>query len=195
MSSIFRAYDKLLVKYPLPTKAITGFILSGSGDIIAQKLDSTPDELFILDKQRTMTYACFGSFWTGPVNHHWLPRLQAMFPGKSYASTLKKVFVQQAIWNPIAFMPAFYLAYGTGMGLGWEGTLNKARNEYSTSLIECWKIWVPTTMVVFRMPERFQSVTMAATNIVWNSRLSWISATEKRKVKQNSSDNNNNSTV
>ena len=198
------AYASLLKRYPLSTKTATGFVLSGLGDVTAQRLervadggegedggegggrlrDKGKDKDKAWDARRTLTFASFGATWTGPVNHAWLPVLARMFPGAAWSQTIKRVAVQQLAWNPVAFMPAFYAAYGLGMGLSLEQTLDKARREYATALVACWQIWIPTTLVVFRFPEVYQSVAMSLMNLVWNTRLSWVSSTEARRKRR-----------
>ena len=38
------------------------------------------------------------------------------------------------------------VAYGLGFNLGVEGTLEKARREYVSSLVACWQIWFPASV-------------------------------------------------
>jgi len=61
-----------------------------------------------LDKRRLAVFAGFGAFWTGVVNSYWLPYLNTLIPGTQHKHTAAKVLVQQLLWNPTCFMPAFY---------------------------------------------------------------------------------------
>jgi len=191
------AYLGLLSSRPLATRTATGFFMSGAGDLIAQVLESDFSDRkknAKMDIRRFCVFAFFGAFWTGPVNSTWLPILNRLVDGNrlfsktlsntasssSVLATMVKVAIQQLAWNPLAFMPAFYCAYGLGYGLGLQGTLDKAKPEYWTSLVACWQIWVPGSFIAFRFSTQYQSVVMAVMNLIWNTRLSWESHKRRR---------------
>ena len=189
-------YEASLRSRPLLTKAATGLTLSSTGDLLAQYAEAHNAGEAFLDRynpRRTAVFGGFGSLWTGPVNHFYLPRLIAMFPdpsktavagaavsrAASWAATAKRVAFQQLVFNPFVFMPTFFTVYGVGMGLTLAELETKFRREYANAMVECWRVWVPTTLVVFRLPERYQSVTMAVVSLAWNARLSWLSSETK----------------
>jgi hypothetical protein len=173
-------YLHLLSTRPLLTKACTGFVFSGLGDLLAQRMEKKPHESFSLDARRFGVFSLFGAFWTGPVNHRWLPILHSLSPARTLTSTAKKTLVQQLLWNPVAFLPAFYCAYGLGYGMTPAQVWDKAGREYPSTLVACWQIWFPSSFFALMFPERYQSVIMALMNLAWNARLSFESSRHAR---------------
>ena len=159
-----------------------GFVTAGTGDVIAQAVERSPEEsLFPLDRRRMAVFSIFGATWTGLVNSAWLPLLNRVVPGTRLRDIGSRVAIQQLWWNPVFFMPCFYCAYGLGYNLGWHGTLDKARREYWSSLVACWQIWFPSSFVAFCFPPQHQSIIMAVMNLVWNARLSMESSAKRWK--------------
>ncbi|GBG30206.1 Mpv17-like protein 2 [Hondaea fermentalgiana] len=171
---MFRAYMSALEARPLLVKTLTGAGTAMVGDVMAQKVKSGGEEP--LDLQRLAAFTAFGAMWTGPVNHKWLAFLESKYPKTGGTLNLaKKVFVQQGLWSPIVYLPAFFVVNNALRGRGVDGIVEDMQERFWPTYISCLAFWIPTNTLVFaRVPEPLQSVTMAGINCVWNTLLSFV---------------------
>ena len=180
---VFSPYNTALHSRPLLTKSLTGLVLAGTGDLVAQnfeKRNGATKSLISSNRdpfRRFLVFASFGMLWTGPFNHYWLRYLARRFP----ADAGRKVFVQKLavddlIWNPVVYFPVFFSFNGYFLGLSREEFVSWVKRDYVSNLIWCYIVWGPTTAVMFsKIPEHLQSVFMAGLSLGWNSFLSWKS--------------------
>lgn len=180
---VFKPYNDALKSKPLLTKSLTGFVLAGSGDLIAQKIErqSSKQKSSIASNrdpfQRFLVFACFGFIWTGPFNHTWLGFLARQFPPDGGRQKfLQKMFVHHMLWNPFIYFPVFFSFLGAGFGLTRPEFESWVKRDYFPNLMWCYIVWGPTTAIIFqRVPEHLQSVLMSALSLGWNTFLSWRS--------------------
>jgi protein Mpv17 len=55
-----------------------------------------------LDLLRTLRMASYGLLISGPTLHYWFNFISKVFPKKDVVNTLKKMFLGQAVYGPIA---------------------------------------------------------------------------------------------
>jgi protein Mpv17 len=180
--NLFQPYNNALKTKPLLTKSLTGVVLAGSGDLIAQrfeKVSGRPKSSILAGRdpwRRFFAFAAFGCLWTGPFNHFWLAYLARRFPVGGSSMLLKKLFVQHMLWNPIVYLPVYFSFNGLLLGMNKDELIVWVKRDYWPMLVWCWIVWIPTTAFVFqRIPEHLQSVFMAGLSLGWNSFLSWKS--------------------
>ena len=89
-----RRYDQTLQKRPLITQCITAGTLSALGDIVAQQVFEKPDSH---NFSRTLKMTCFGFFYYAPLISRWMVLAEKLFPGRSPASLMKKIIMDQTI--------------------------------------------------------------------------------------------------
>jgi len=184
-TTLFVPYNNALKRRPLLTKAMTGLVLAGSGDLIAQRFEKTSSgahkkSSIASDRdplRRFLVFASFGFIWTGPFNHYWLGYLARKFPPNAGTEALvKKMLVHHFLWNPFVYFPVFFSFNGFFLGLNRAEFEEWVRRDYFSNLMWCYIVWGPTTAIIFRtVPEHLQSVFMSALSLGWNSFLSWKS--------------------
>jgi Mpv17 / PMP22 family len=177
----FTPYNNALKSRPLLTKSLTGLTLAGSGDIIAQTIEARKgaQKSSITHNRdpfrRFIAFATFGCLWTGPFNHYWLGYLARRFPPEAgQKAFLQKMFLHHMIWNPFIYFPFLFGYNGLLLGLSKSDFEEWVKREYFSSLMWCYVVWGPTTVIVFKkVPEHLQSAFMASLSLGWNSFLSW----------------------
>ena len=81
---VFRAYDRLLIRYPMPTKMLTTGFLFGLGDFLCQNIQQKDSPKFNLDMKRLARFSFLGCFLVTPILNlqygYVLPRFAAATP-------------------------------------------------------------------------------------------------------------------
>jgi hypothetical protein len=178
-------YNDQMVKAPLRTKALSGLAAGTVGDSLTQHLERSSSDVgdrAAFNWRRLAGFSTFGLFWTGAFNHYWLRILNERVP-----RLLPKLAIQHGVVNPFLYLPLFYFWQGTAAGLDIRGVESLIRSKYTETLGTTWIVWIPVTAVVFHaVPERFQSVTFAGINVVWNSIISLIANRNSLKTSSSS---------
>ena len=98
-NKMFRFYNSLLLKYPLPTKMVTSGFLFGIGDTLCQYIEQYKKDSFVLNFSRMARFSFFGCFMAAPVlNFHYGTILQKISPLTTPMATLKKVAFDQTFF-------------------------------------------------------------------------------------------------
>jgi hypothetical protein len=183
-NNLLHPYTNALRTNPLVTKSLTGVVLAGTGDLIAQRFEKTNvgrsnNPIFAQRNpwHRLAVFAAFGCLWTGPFNHYWLAYLAKRFPANGGTKILmKKLLVHHLVWNPVVYLPVYFGFNGLLLGMKRIEFEQWVRRDYVSMLVWCWIVWIPTTAVMFHhVPEHLQSVLMAGLSLGWNAFLSWKS--------------------
>lgn len=166
-------FNQLLRTRPLLTKSLTGACLAGTGDIITQTYE-TKHEFSVDPLRRWLGFCTFGALWTGIINHYWLGYLARRFPKSAGApSLLAKLFIQQALWNPLVYLPLYFSYFSVFNGRSRQEAVEWVRKDYWDTLKWCWVVWLPINGFIFMVAERYQSILMSLISLAWNSFLSW----------------------
>ena len=103
---MFRGYNVLLTKYPLPTKMVTSGFLFGVGDVVCQLIEQKDKKSIRIDKARLGKFSFFGCFLGAPIlSFHYGRVLQWITPKTTPLATLAKVSFDQLVFAP------FFLTY------------------------------------------------------------------------------------
>jgi hypothetical protein len=78
MYSLFRAYNSILHKYPLPITSLTTGACYGAGDYLAQKVEMKQGKRTEIDKHRLAMFTLFGTFLGGPIYYAWFNKIDKM---------------------------------------------------------------------------------------------------------------------
>ena len=142
---LLKLYKTSLSHSPILTKSLTSLTGFTLGDILAQNYQNTST----FDYKRTLRMGMFGFLLHGPTGHYFYNKLDLIFPGTSAATVIKKVLIDQTIWNPI-----FGLMYFTYLNVTTEPDAtklkNKIINDLPTAVTASWSVWVPAHAVNFR---------------------------------------------
>ena len=172
---MFRFYNRLLTKYPLPTKMVTSGVLFGLGDIICQGIEQNKSEKFKLDITRLNRFLFFGCFLGGPVlSFHYSTVLQWISTKTTPLAILSKVAFDQT------FFATFFLSYiFLGMPLLEGKKLEEAKEGVKEkiwpTLLANWKIWPAVQFLNFYLiPVKFHLLVVNSVSVFWNAYISWM---------------------
>lgn len=161
-------YGRLLRERPLATKAVTSCVLVAAGDAITQ--------VALEDRfqwRRAANMAVIGGLVVGPSLHAWYGLLGTRIAAKGLRGAVMRLAIDQTVFAPV-FIGVFFTALHT-----LDGTLHELpavlRNNYKTTLVANWKLWVPANLINFAVvPPPFQVLFANAVGLVWNCYLSYV---------------------
>ena len=168
-TGLWAKYLESLEKRPLTTKAITSGILTFGADMICQLV--FPDDAHIaktrgireaeekekdikfgvldefklrtsmMDWKRTVIFSTIGVCYIGPVLHFWYGYLMTAFSGTGMAVTLKRLFLDQALFAPMLIAGIF--ANGCILEGRPEHIPEKLRKDWPPTIVANVTVWVP----------------------------------------------------
>ena len=172
---MFRWYNGMLHKYPLPTKMITSGFLFGLGDVICQKIEQSNKDKFVVDKKRLARFSFFGCFMGAPVlNFHYGTILQWVSPKTTPLATLAKVTVDQTLFAPF-FITYIFMTLPLMEGKTLEDGKKSVREKLWPSLLTNWKVWPLVQFLNFYLiPLRYHLLVVNTVAVWWNAYMSWM---------------------
>ena len=111
-----------------------------------------------LDVQRTVAFTAFGFAWMGAAQYYIYVRLfDALLPAKTALTAAAKVGLDQFVYVPFVFFPAFYLIDSKIRGEGSEGVgtlISAASDRYYREIwrtcVDTWPFSICAQFVGFR---------------------------------------------
>ncbi|KAH9955326.1 hypothetical protein BGW80DRAFT_1395212 [Lactifluus volemus] len=174
MASLFRSFNKLLLKRPLATQCVTSAVLFASSDIIAQQaIESKGKEH---DFSRTARLTFFGGCLFGPPASKWfafLNRLRFATPTKA---VIYRTWLDQTIMAPVV-VGWFFTSMSLMEGKGSSGVVDSLKTTYAPTLMRAWMVFTPSQIINFMLvPPQFRFVFIGVVNLIWNTYLSFVNA-------------------
>ncbi|KAD4584058.1 hypothetical protein E3N88_21659 [Mikania micrantha] len=162
-------YLSLLEAYPVWTKAITSALLTFIGDLICQVLiDKVPS----LDLKRVSLFTFLGMVLVGPTLHFWYLYLHKLVTTTGAIGAFVRLIVDQFIFAPV-FIGVFLSTLVTLEGRPSQ-VLSKLKQEWVSSVIANWQLWIPFQFLNFRfVPQQFQVLAANFIALIWNVILSY----------------------
>lgn len=162
-------YLSLLEAYPVWTKAVTSALLTFVGDLICQVvIDRVPS----LDLKRVSLFTFLGLVLVGPTLHFWYLYLSKLVTMTGASGAFLRLIVDQFLFAP-AFIGVFLSALVTLEGRPSQ-VLPKLQQEWMSSIIANWQLWIPFQFLNFRfVPQQFQVLAANFIALVWNVILSY----------------------
>lgn len=171
----WKAYNRSLDLYPVPTKAITSFCGWFLGDFITQTM-LTKGHPF--DFNRSIIISSFGLFFHGPVGHvvygtsvkddssdiieactkavfsffFWLvdqDNLDLIIVGTGPWEVVAKICIDQFLWCPV-FMMCYFSYLGILNGHSVALIAAQIQQDLFTAVTTSWKIWPLAHAIQFR---------------------------------------------
>lgn len=146
----WNAYNVALETDPLIVKSVTAGVILGAADVAGQALENslndTPKEL---DVARAARFAVFGLVLQAPWNHFYYLLLDGQIPPteEPFSETnIIKVVIDQFVQAPI-FTVLIFAFLGLLEGKGLAEIQQKLKNDYPTTIVDNWKLWVPATII------------------------------------------------
>lgn len=180
--AILSLYTNSLRKHPRITNSITTGFLFGSGDIIAQVLDTSPSKY---DIRRTLRAVIYGSLIFSFVGDRWYRFLSTIkFPGPPLSNPrlnnmrtgILKMSIDQLGFAPIG-IPLYYSIMSILENRTIEGIDQKLKDNWLPTLQANWMVW--PVFQVFNLsliPVQHQLLCVNVVSIFWNTYLSMRNA-------------------
>lgn len=184
-------YEVHLQARPVTTKACTGAVLWGIGDIVAQVVPACFDESvdnkeFEYDVPRTARAVTFGFAIHAPLSHLHFNFLEWMavrggFQGMS-VPVFKTVMEQFVYWSWIS-NSLYHGCMGAMQGMGFDQIYKRIEDVLWDTQVAQWKFWIPVQLLNFQfVPVKHQLNVVLLTSIVWTALLSAWYPPEKKEV-------------
>jgi len=175
-----RVYIQLLKTHPAKTKILSGAVIVGSGDIVAQKFIEKKPSTDTHDYKRTLRIFLVGLLLIAPFNYAWLDHILPKL-NKLNLSTNKraisKLLLDQSIAAPIAC--TLYIA-GNSVTKKQDPIVN-VQNKLPETVQFFWRLWAPVQFLNFRfVPQMYNMPVVQVTNFIWMSFLSYLDNREQK---------------
>lgn len=175
--NLWAKYLKYLEESPIMTKCVTSGVLSCGADVVCQLQfgDETLTEKDTeLDLWRVLKFSAIGTFFVGPVLHHWYGFLGRRFVGSSLFTTVQRVAMDQLIFAPL-FIPAFFSIILILDGKP-ELIIDKLKSDWASTMLTNYSVWVPAMFLNFKfVPPTLQVLFSNFVGFGWNIYLSYMS--------------------
>eukprot|EP01098_Paradermamoeba_levis_P014968 TRINITY_DN7372_c0_g1_i1.p1 TRINITY_DN7372_c0_g1~~TRINITY_DN7372_c0_g1_i1.p1 ORF type:complete len:197 (+),score=56.39 TRINITY_DN7372_c0_g1_i1:56-592(+) len=143
---LWTAYLTALNRRPLITKAITSCVISGAGNIVAQRvIEQNPK----IDRTRLKKFSSYG-FLVGMIIHNWFEFLNFLFKdfkGSKGSEIVQKLALDQLLFSPL--LNTFFYTYMAFL----EGKLSSLpdilRQRLLTTQLAGWRIWPAFQLINF----------------------------------------------
>ncbi|CAE7231334.1 MPV17 [Symbiodinium natans] len=115
VAHLLRLYEHALSRAPATITGVVAGSLGFLGDALAQQVERRRATSLAsgFDKKRSFAFTLYAIGWGAFGLRPWLILLNRRFPGSAPSDICKKVAVQQFVWNPIVYLPSFYVLNGT----------------------------------------------------------------------------------
>ena len=154
-------------------------MLNAAGDLFAQFMFENAAEKGC-DWRRTGVFTLLGAFLVGPALHFWYGSLNKIVAATGFTGTAgagAALALDQLVFAP-CFLAVFIASLFTIEGNAAAVVL-KLKQDWSSTVVTNWKIWVPFQFLNFRfVPVNLQ---VGAANIIalaWNTYMSWVTHLE-----------------
>lgn len=186
-------YEGHLKDRPVTTKACTGAILWGIGDVVAQVVpayfnEDTDDKKkeFKYDVPRTARAVTFGFAIHAPLSHLHFNFLEWMavkggFQGLSV--TVFKTIMEQFVYWSWFSNSLYHGAMGAMQGMSLDQIYHRIEDVLWDTQVAQWKFWIPVQLLNFQFtPVHHQLNVVLCTSIVWTALLSaWYPPKQKEE--------------
>lgn len=171
MSSVLKAYKRLLHERPLITNSFTASSFMIAGDLTSQALIQ---EREIIDYKQTLQFAVAGLIFVGPVVRTCLVTIDKLFgPTTSVKTLCKKLFVDQCI-----FAPTFLVCNISLLTVLKTGSIDAVGSEINRSYFNLLRLnytfW-PFVQVInfYFIPLAYRVIFGSAAALIWNTMFSY----------------------
>jgi len=180
----FRYYNIALRKWPLGVSMATGFTLSFTADITAQKLFEPQNENGH-DWIRSLRMGGYAFLVWAPVGFVWFNKAERMFPGNSLRAVLKKLTIDQIIVCP-TFLIFFLTSNELLQGNSISKAIDRIKQDYIDTQLNNWSVWTPAQLANFYLvPLLYRVVWTRLVSFFWSIYLSWKAHRELDLKNQN----------
>ncbi|XP_051515674.1 peroxisomal membrane protein 2 [Myxocyprinus asiaticus] len=179
LARALQQYLILLKKYPIITKSVTSGILSASGNLLSQALESSKNNKENSPRKKVnvlgpVHFAIYGLVITGPVSHYFYQLLEVLMPTTVPYSLIKRLLLERLIFAP-AFLLLFYGVMNALEGKKLEDLQNKLKTSYWPAMKMNWKVWTPFQFInINYIPVQFRVLFANLVALFWYAYLASI---------------------
>ena len=142
-------------KYLLITNTGITLTLGCTGDVMQQRYEILCKRQTHWDPRRTRRILVTNLF-VGPTCHYWYLLLDAVLPGRTAMTVMKKILVDQVIFSPVN-ISMFLVIMGWQEGMKTKEIVEDLKDKGKDLLVAEWIIWPPAQMInFFLLPTRFR---------------------------------------
>ncbi|XP_057973422.1 uncharacterized protein LOC131161590 isoform X2 [Malania oleifera] len=140
-------YLGVLESRPLVTKSVTTSLIYIASDLTAQIV--TLSSASSLDSVRTVRMAAYGLLILGPTQHLWFNFVSKILPKRDVVTTLKKIFMGQAIYGPC--IAAVFFSFNAGLqGESRSEIVARLKRDLLPTLINGLAYWPFCDFITFK---------------------------------------------
>jgi Mpv17 / PMP22 family len=189
-------YSRKLDTHPIITKCISAGIISGLGNLGAQRLmhsqlpvssaldDDETKATFTVDWHQMGRFMFLNVVFVAPVLHFWYVGLARAIPGTSLVPVLKRVFYDEFVFTPV-YVPILMTILWSLEGVEPKHLPRMIREEWLTIMIFDWSVYVPVQFINFRyVPVKFQVLVINLVGVGWNCFVCWRAQGQQARQKE-----------
>ncbi|XP_057445748.1 uncharacterized protein LOC130737903 [Lotus japonicus] len=165
-------YLRKLEAHPVLTKSITTSIIFAASDLTSQMITLASSASF--DLKRTSRMAIYGLLILGPSQHMWFNFLSKILPKTDVPTTLKKIFLGQAVFGPV-INSVFFSYNGAVQGESCDEIIARLKRDLLPTLLGGALFWPPCDFVTFKfVPIHLQPLLNSSCAYVWTIYLTYM---------------------
>ncbi|XP_021759491.1 protein sym-1-like [Chenopodium quinoa] len=170
-------YLSMLETRPYITKAFSSSLIFAAADFTSQIITLPPSGSF--DLLRTLRIAGYGLIIMGPSQHLWFNFLSRILPGQDVFTTLKKIFMGQAIYGPI--MNSIFFSYNAALqGETREVIFARLKRDLLPTLMKGLMYWPLCDFLTFKfIPVHLQPLVNSSFAYLWTIYLTYMASLKK----------------
>ncbi|XP_021728456.1 protein SYM1-like [Chenopodium quinoa] len=170
-------YLRMLETRPYITKAISSSFIFAAADFTSQIITLPP--LGSFDLFRTLRIAGYGLIIMGPSQHLWFNFLSRILRGRDVSTTLKKIFMGQAIYGPI--MNSIFFFYNAALqGETREEIFARLKRDLLPTLMKGLMYWPLCDFLTFKfIPVHLQPLVNSSFAYMWTIYLTYMASLKK----------------
>jgi len=182
MASLWRAYSRIVDRFPWGANILQTGVLCATGDVLAQVLVERKSwDKF--EMKRVGTFFILGACVVTPCVRSWYLTLEKIVKLQGSKGALAKVALDQSLFAP-AFIVVFITAASTLNGLTTQEIASNIKRDYTDILLTNWQIWPATQLANFYfVPFQHRILVVNLVALVWNTYLAWKTNQSKLAVK------------
>lgn len=162
------AYNRLLERRPVLTKATTSTVLIGAGDVLCQLAFEGHE----FDYGRLFRACLLGGLYVGPTLHVWYNAVNRLVPGHGAGPALRRLVLDQGLFAPFAvaaYVILLFILEGRA-----DQVVPKLSADFWTMLRSNWVLWIPAQALNFRYVALQHRVLFSnCVAVLWNTYLSF----------------------
>ncbi|XP_061371408.1 uncharacterized protein LOC133313993 isoform X2 [Gastrolobium bilobum] len=166
-------YLSKLETHPVVTKSITSSLIFTAADLTSQMI-TLPSSSTLYDLKRTSRMAIYGLLILGPSQHVWFNFLSKIFPNRDIPTTLKKIFMGQAVFGP-AINTIFFSYNGAVQGESGPEIIARLKRDLLPTLLGGALYWPICDFVTFKyIPVHLQPLLNSSCAYMWTIYLTYM---------------------